>query len=296
MDIRDFQQRCQLLTSEQYVRDVASEWGSDFCDILEDPSGDDALRAGLSLFGYLSDLIVENMDKGMEAWSVIFAGYPGIPHSDIILPFHDVLSTRQLWFHASHHLMAPRLAKGRITINLYLRWYIAAVELSQKLLTYAVYCRGIATGHEVQVRRYLFEGSSPIKTLKGTGVPGREVLYDLYDPKLRHTIAHGNIFVLPSEGLVVVRQSDDDKEKMVQTEYSLNDEDTLVKHLQADVEPMYQGARVFFTLLSRAVEGATDLLDPYLREAYSSEAMNLVVRAVKEDPDGSAAWGPDGTD
>lgn len=292
-DIQQFVDDCRNHAKLKWVKQNLDSFPQSLREIVEDDNGSEVLKAGVGLFQYLANVVVDDFKEGMQAWSIIYEGYPVYPHTDLLVPYTDVVRTRQLWFNAAQHLNAPPIVKGEIFFNLYFRWCIAAFEFARKMLVFAAYCESRVAGQEFNIERYLFKSGDPQTRLVGNGQPQRaNSVLKFYKSEFRHAIAHGNVtFAFPK---LFIRLSNDDKNSLQQLEYDFSSEgdvpDAVVKRLQQDVDPMYQATRVFFTLETTLVQHHISTIKSFLPQRLMDPAVAASIEVGKQDPEGMRDW------
>lgn len=280
----------------EYVLAHLDDLPDAFRGIYEDPNGEAIVQAGVGLFAYLADLVVHDFAAGMEAWGVVYMGYPNHQYTDLFTPFFDVTRTQLLWYNVDKKLIAPDVVKAEIFVNIYLRWNIAAVELARKLLVFAAWCRGRTNGQPFTLERQLYKTRDIGKTLSGWGPTDRAAaVLQFYNQDMRHAIAHGNL-VVAFPRLMALHVANDERSAMKRKLYEIgpdgtnSDVDRMVADLQEHADPLYQSARIFFMLFMAAQNTNMPALKSYLTHWFADPVLAAMVQLIGQDPTGLRDW------
>lgn len=260
---------------------LADFLGKEFNEMINGILGNEILNTGHSMTCYLLDLFKCNIQKGMDAINIFHVGYPNIKYTDIFSPYYDTLTTRRLWLQASKKLDMKNHIHSSLVMNTYFRWYSSTFELFRKMLIYDCYCLGIKTGHEINIKNYLFGIKDPSKKLKNEGPADRLNLLDCYDSTIRHSISHGNVMIIPGYG-IVIRESNNEKEEINQIKYT--DPDDFINSVTPNIEVMCGAVRLFHFIISAyLVPKFIDLFKQYLGASFSDATLVAMVRSIQRD-------------
>jgi len=260
---------------------LADSLGKEFNEMINGILGNEILNTGHSMTCYLLDLFKFNIQKGMEAINIFYVGYPNIKYTDIFSPYYDTLTTRRLWLQASKKLDMKNHMHSSLVMNTYFRWYSSTFELFRKMLIYDCYCLGIKTGHEINIKNYLFGIKDPSKKLKNEGPSNRLNLLNCYDSTIRHSISHGNIMIIPGYG-IVIRESKNGKEEINEKKYT--DPDDFISSVTPNIEVMCGAVRLFYFIITAyLVPKFIDLFNRYLSASFSDATLVAMVRSIQRD-------------
>lgn len=243
----DFMSELEKLQSRDYVFGLTEQLGKEYDEMINGMHGDDIVNTGMLLLSYYYDLMEKDFDLGMNATKVIFKGYEDIRYTDLFAPYFDSIKTRRLWVDLGMNSKSGGIRESVIILNLYFRWYTSTFELFRKMLVFDCYCLGLKTGNQINVKNFLFKSSNPAKMLRSEGTQDIITHLDCYNPSLRHSIAHGNILILPSLG-IVIRETDEKKQGVIQRIYK--DTDEFIEDVTPNIEIMYGSIRFFFYIIN----------------------------------------------
>ena len=233
----------QLMTNNDFI-ELKSFLGSEYYEMITETQGREIIDTGKAMVFYLFDLLKKDISAGLKAFNVILSGYPNIKYSDIFTPYYDSLTTRRLWVKSSEKLDLKNHYNTSLIINTYFRWYSSTFELFRKMLIFDCFCLGQLTGRPINVKNYLFSINDPSKKLKAESPAERQKLLNFYDSTIRHSIAHGNIVIIPNK-YIVIRETNENKSKIIQIKYGSNPGD-FIKDVSKNIEIMYSSIRFFF--------------------------------------------------
>lgn len=243
----DFMSELEKLQSRDYVFGLTEQLGKEYDEMINGMHGDDIVNTGMLLLSYYYDLMEKDFDLGMNATKVIFKGYEDIRYTDLFAPYFDSIKTRRLWVDLGMNSKSGGIRESVIILNLYFRWYTSTFELFRKMLVFDCYCLGLKTGNQINVKNFLFKSSNPAKMLRSEGTQDIITHLDCYNPSLRHSIAHGNILILPSLG-IVIRETDEKKQGVIQRIYK--DTDEFIEDVKPNIDIMYGSIRFFFYIIN----------------------------------------------
>lgn len=300
---------CKNYSDVSFIRAHLDRFPPALTPIVNDPNGEQVLETGAGLFTYLADLVAKGGDESLRAWLIPLLGYPDHEHTDLFSPFFDVWRTRLLWNNAVNHLDAPTPEiKAELVLNVYFRWYICAIELMRKALTFALYCRQRQLGisEDSSFKRCLYRGADPIKPLSQLDTTSNvETITQFYTKTLRHALAHGNVIIAIPERIAVRQTSEtssspghkeERRSLFVEDVYSLgpgtNDQDIqrIVTTFQEHADPCFQSVRVFFILYSSLQSRYSELIGPQWPTNYNNKTLGALNKVISEDPEGLRYW------
>lgn len=204
----DFMSELEKLQNRDYVFGLAEQLGKEYDEMINGMHGNDIVNTGMCMLNYYYDLMEKDFDLGMDATKVIFNGYEDIQYTDLFAPYFDSIKTRRLLIDLGMNSESHGIRESVVFLNIYFRWYTSTFELFRKMLVFDCYCLGLKTGNQINVKNFLFKSSDPASMLRSEGTQNIITHLDCYNPSLRHSIAHGNILILPSQG-IVIRETDE---------------------------------------------------------------------------------------
>ncbi len=218
--------------------------GDDYSEMIKGTWGQEILDTGRAMVQYLFDLLNKDISKGLTAFNVILSGYPDVKYSDIFTPYYDSLTTRRLWVKSTQKMDLNNHYNTSLIINTYFRWYASTFELFRKMLIFDCFCLGQLTGRPINVKNYLFSVNDPIKKLKAESTTKQQKLLNFYNSTIRHSIAHGNIVIIPNKH-IVIRETNDNKSEIIQSKYGSKPNE-FINDVSKNIEIMYSSVRFFF--------------------------------------------------
>lgn len=301
---------CTRHSDLEFVRKNFSGFPPELLAIVRDPKGEQVLETGVGLFRYLADLVNKRGEQALQTWLVPMLGYPNHEHTDLISPYYDVSRTQHLWYNATDHLKTPTPEiKAELILNVYFRWYISAIELMRKALTFAAYCRSQQLGKlsGFPYSGLLYRGKDPIKHLQHLDPSGNvAIVTQFYKNTLRHALAHGNA-VITIPHLIAVRLRASETTGFGDTEESSGDRFTenvypigsgtttvdsqrIVDDFQMFADPCYQSFRVFNFLYLAVHNQHLGLIKRQWPQNYQNQTLGAIVASINDDPDGLRYW------
>jgi len=308
--IAAFVNDCKKHSDPEFVRRNFIGFPPELLAIVRDPKGEQVLETGVGLFRYLADLVAERGDDALRTWLIPMLGYPNHEHTDLVSPFFDVSRTQLLWFNSIDHLQTPTPEiKAALILNVYFRWYISAIELMRKALTFAAYCRSQQLGKlkNFPYNGLLYRGKDPIKHLQHLDTSDNvNIVTQFYKNSLRHALAHGNaIIAIPH--LIAVRQRSSEPSAVGDSEESSGDRFTesiypigpgtthidsqrVVEDFQMYADPCYQSFRVFNFLYLAVHNQHLHIIKKLWPEHYQNQPLRAIIATTSTDPDGLRYW------
>lgn len=273
-----FLKEINRLSDKDYIFGLGSRIGKEYTEMIRGMYGDNIVETGISMLSYLLDLLKTDYDSGMSAIKIIITGYPGILHSDILASYYDSIVTRRLFISLSKSLHIPDINMPVAVINVFLRWYTTTYELYRKMLIYNCYCHGTMVKRPINIENYLFGNSDPATKLKNESVKGRESLWKIYNPSLRHAIAHGNVIIIPHK-FIVIRMSNDEKNRVIERKYNTADE--FINEVMPDIEIMCNSIRFFFfILMNYLLPKYSELFKESIGNNFKDEVLVAIVKSI----------------
>ena len=279
---KEFLAEIDNLQNIDFVKKIGSVLGEEYKCMIQGIYGEEIIKTGEAMLGYLFDLFKKDFKLGMEAVKVIFCGYPDLPHTDLYGPMYDSVSTRRLWYYATEELDTNNRLVQSLIVNTYFRWYTTTYELFRKMLIFDCYCHGLTIGHQVNVKNYLFDIKDPGKNLDCSGSKERKELIEFYDSAIRHSISPGNIIIIPNH-FVVIRQIDEEKESVIEKIY--DDPNKFISEVTPNIEIMYGAIRFFNYIISNYLTSKyTDLFIKYVGNLFTDDVLIAMVKSIKANP------------
>ncbi len=267
----------QIQNDREYVSNLGTEIGPEYSEMIEGQFGDEIVESGLAMLAYLFDLMNKDIRVGMAAYKILFMGYDDIPHSDLLGPYYDSVTTRNLFIRLSESNFKPSRDKAISVMNIYLRWYTATYELFRKMLVFDCYCHGIKTEKPININRYLFQNNDPAKLIANSG--SGKILLKRYDPAMRHAIAHGNTIFIPGK-FIIVRMTNDEKNKIIENRY--DNADAFIDQISPSIEVMNNTIRFFFFItMNLLLPKYSKIFNTYIRDRITSETLIAVVKSIQ---------------
>lgn len=238
-----FRSEIEKLKDRDYIFSLSNQLGKEYDEMINGTNGGKIVDTGMCLLSYYYDLVEKDFDLGMESTKVIINGYENIKYTDLFAPYFDSIKTRRLWVDLGINSKPHGIRESVIILNIYFRWYTTTFELFRKMLVFDCYCLGLKTGNRINVMNYLFGPKDPASMLRSEGTQDTITDLNCYNPSLRHSIAHGNILILPSQG-IVIRETDENKQGVIQKIYK--DTSEFLDNVTPNIEIMYGSIRLFF--------------------------------------------------
>jgi len=233
----------RLKTNDDFIS-LKSTLGKEYYEMITETWGEKILDTGKEMLNYLFDLLKKDIYSGLKAFNVIFSGYTDIKYSDIFTPYYDALTTRRLWVKSTEKYDMKNHYNNSLIINTFFRWYVSTFELFRKLLIFDCFCLGQFTNRPINVKNYLFSVNDPSIKLKSESPTDRQKLLTFYNSTIRHSIAHGNIVIIPNKN-IVIRETNENRSEIIQTKYGSNPDD-FINSVLKNIEIMYSSVRFFF--------------------------------------------------
>lgn len=281
--VTDLLREIDKLQNKEFIHRLGSILGEKYEEMIDGVYGDKIVETGQSLLGYLFDLIKKDVKLGIKAINVFFRGYPDLPHTDLIAPYYDSLTTRRLWYRAIEKLDINQTIISSLVINTYFRWYSATYELFRKMLIFDCYCHGLYTGHEINVKSYLFGIKNPIKNLSScdSKAERKKSLIKVYDSTIRHSIAHGNIIIIPNR-FIVIRETDKEKNRAIEKIYE-NPKD-FISEVNSNIEIMFGSIRFFhYILVNYLLNKYSKIFKEEIGNVFTDKVLIAIIRSIQKD-------------
>lgn len=266
------------LQNIEYVKNLGFSLGQEYDEMINGTYGEEIVSTGMAMCSYIFYLFKKDINKGMDAANVIFVGYPNLPHTDLYAPYYDSITTRRLWYRATEELDMVNQMNSSLMLNTFFRWYTSTYELFRKMLIFNCYCHGLSTGHQINVKKYLFHSQDPSKLLSSSSKEGKTLL-KCYDSTIRHSISHGNILIIPNH-FVVIRHTDSGKENVIQNIY--DNPDNFISEVTPNIETMYGAIRFFqYIMTNYLFTNFADLFKKYLGNLFTDKVLIAMVRSIQ---------------
>lgn len=271
-----------LKTNNDFVK-LKTELGNEYFEMLTETWGDEILETGKSMLNYLFDLLNKDINLGLSTFNIIFSGYQDIKYSDIFTPYYDSLTTRRLWVLSTKKYDLSDHYNNSLIFNTYFRWYASTFELFRKMLIFDCFCLGQFTERPINVKNYLFSMQDPIKKLKSESSANRQPLFTFYNSTIRHSIAHGNIVIIPNKG-IFIRETNENNSEIIQTKYGLNPED-FINSVSKNIEIMYSSVRLFFYItINYLFTKHIKLFELYINQSvFRDEVFISMIQSIQQD-------------
>ncbi len=272
----------KLKTNNDFIN-LRDELGNEYYEMITGTWGNEILESGKTMLLYIFDLLNKDIKKGLATFNVIFSGYSDIKYSDIFTPYYDSLTTRRLWVKSTEKYDLSNHYNNSLIFNTYFRWYASTFELFRKLLIFDCYCLGQFNERPINVKNYLFSMQDPIKKLQSEGPSNRKALFTFYNSTIRHSIAHGNIVIIPNKG-IVIRETNSTKSEIIQTKYDINPED-FIQSVSKNIEIMYSSVRLFFYItINHLFTKHIDLFKLHIDQSiFRDDVFISMIQSIQQD-------------
>lgn len=274
----------KLKTKNDYVK-LKNVLGTEYYEMITETWGNEILETGIAMLNYLFDLLNKDINSGLSAFNVIFSGYSGIEYSDIFTPYYDSLTTRRLWVNSTKKYDLTNHYNHALIFNTYFRWYASTFELFRKMLIFDCFCLGQYTNRPINIENYLFSMQDPIKKLKSESPANRQSLFAFYSSTIRHSIAHGNIVIIPNK-FIVIRETNENNSRIIQSKYGINPED-FIQSVSKNIEIMYSSVRFFFFIaINYLFTKHIELFKSFINQGILQDDVFVsMIQSIQQDPD-----------
>ena len=176
---------------------------------------------------YLYDLFEIDIKKGLTMLHYLLGGFPGHKYTSLFTCMYDVITTQRMSLNVETKIDFDYLndeAKDTLQsliINAFFRWICVVFETYRKFLVFDLFCLKETLGKSWKIENLFYNGN-PCQMLKDHSQIQSKPLIDAYKGATRHSISHGNIFIIQNETKIhkiIVQETNDSKTAFIRKEY-----------------------------------------------------------------------------
>jgi hypothetical protein len=196
-------------------------------DFSKEANWKDVSSISHSLLLYLFDLFETDLKKGLTMIHYLLDGYPGHKYTSLFTCMYDVITTQRMSLNVETKIDFDTLndeAKDTLQsliINAFFRWICVVFETYRKFLVFDLFCLKETLGKTWKIDSFYYHGS-PCQMLKDHSPLQSKPLIGAFNGITRHSISHGNIFIIQNESKVhniVVQETNANKTAFIRKEY-----------------------------------------------------------------------------